>query len=117
MNNQKPSRGEVWFVSLDPTIGHEQAKTRPCLIISHDNFNHGTAQLHIVLPLTSKNKHNNPFRIPLEWEEGDTDTESFILCDQIRSVSRKRFRGKSLGTATMETLELVESMMDTLLNL
>ena len=55
MNNQKPSRGEIWFVDLNPVVGHEQAKIRPCLIISHDTFNHGPANLHIILPLTSKN--------------------------------------------------------------
>ena len=115
-NNTKPSRGEVWFVSLDPIVGHEQAKTRPCLVISHDTFNHGPAHLHIVLPMTSKNKHN-PFHIHLEWLEGESDVESFVLCDQIRTVSRQRFKGKSLGTVTPEILELVESAISILLNL
>lgn len=65
MNNQKPSRGEVWFVNLDLTIGHEEAKTRPCLIISHDIFNHGPAHLHVVLPITSKDK-KHPFHVPID---------------------------------------------------
>lgn len=116
MSNQKPSRGEVWFVNLDPIIGHEQAKTRPCLVISHDTFNHGPAHLHIVLPMTSKNK-NNPFHIRLEWLEDGSDIESFVLCDQIRTVSRKRFKGKSLGTVAPETLESVESAISILLYL
>lgn len=37
-NNQKRSRGEVWFADLNPAIGHEEAKTRPCLIIFSDTF-------------------------------------------------------------------------------
>ena len=116
-NNQKPSRGEVWFIKLDPTIGHEQAKTRPCLIISHDKFNHGAADLHAVLPITSKNKANNPFRVPLKWSDGGSEIESFVLCDQIRTVSRQRFKGKGLGIVEQETIELVETMLSILLNL
>ena len=116
MNNFKPSRGEVWFVNLDPTMGHEQAKTRPCLIISHDNFNHSPAHLHIVLPITSKDKHH-PFHVPLEWLEGGSETKSFILCDQIRTISRQRLKSKSLGTVTLETLESIEYIMRLLLRL
>jgi mRNA interferase MazF len=116
MNSTKPSRGEVWFVDLNPVIGHEQAKIRPCLIISHDTFNHGPAQLHIVLPLTSKNK-NLPFHVPLEWLEDGPDTQSFILCDQIRTVSRQRFKGKSLGFVSKKTLEKVECILSILLNI
>lgn len=116
MNKQKPSRGEVWFVQLDPTVGHEQAKTRPCLVISDNRLNHSPAYLHIVLPITSKNKLNNPFRTRLEWLDSTSDIESFILCDQIRSVSRERFTGKILGTVTPETLNVVESIINILLN-
>lgn len=116
MSNLKPSRGEVWFVNLDPTIGHEQAKTRPCLIISHDTFNHGSAHLHIVLPITSKDK-NHPFHVPIEWfEGGSSEIPSFVLCDQIRTVSRRRFKGKSFGVVAAETLESIESILAILLN-
>lgn len=116
MNNPKPSRAEVWFVNLNPTVGHEQAKTRPCLIISDDTFNHGPAHLHIVLPMTSKNK-NHPFHIPVQWFEGGSDVNSFILCDQIRTISRQRLTGKRLGIVTPETVESVEKIMTILLDL
>jgi mRNA interferase MazF len=114
MNNHKPSRGEVWFVNLDPVVGHEQAKTRPCLVISDDIFNHGPANLHIIVPLTSKSK-NNLFRVPLEWLEGGSDIESFILCDQIRSVSRQRFKRNILGSVTQRTLDQVQYALGMLL--
>lgn len=114
-----PCRGEVWFVQLDPTIGHEQAKTRPCLVISDNIFNKSAAQLHVILPLTSKKRAlDHPFRIQLEWAENEvSDPESFILCDQIRTVSRLRFKGKSIGTASQETMEKVEFIMSVLLRL
>jgi mRNA interferase MazF len=114
--NKKPSRGEVWFVSLDPTIGHEQAKTRPCLVISHDTFNHGPALLHTILPLTSKNK-KHPFRVPVKWEQGNFQEESFILCDQIRTVSRQRFRGSSIGKIDEDTLIVVVDLLSILLDI
>ena|SRR5438477_5455694 len=116
MNNQKPSRGEVWFANLNPTIGHEQAKTRPCLIISDDTFNHGPAQLHIVLPMTSKNK-NHPLRVPVKWLEGGSEIDSFILCDQIRTLSRERFKKNKLGTVTQATLDAASTIITMLLDL
>ncbi|HYN21742.1 MAG TPA: type II toxin-antitoxin system PemK/MazF family toxin, partial [Thermoanaerobaculia bacterium] len=48
-----PGRGEVWLASLDPVRGHEQAGTRPVLIVSEDLFNRGPAELIIALPVTS----------------------------------------------------------------
>lgn len=116
MNNVKPLRGEIWLVQLDPTVGHEQAKMRPCLVISNDTFNRGPANLHVVLPITSKNR-NNPLHIALELHEGGLEKESFILCDQIRTVSRQRFKGKSFGTVTEETLASVEYILSILLNI
>ena len=47
-------------INLDPTIGREQAGTRPALVFSIDKFNHGPAELVIVLPITSKNKNQHP---------------------------------------------------------
>lgn len=116
MNNQKPSRGEIWFVNLNPTVGHEQAKTRPCLVISNDAFNHGYAHLHVILPLTSKNK-NNPLHVRIPQGEAELEKESFVLCDQMRTVSRQRFKGRSFGSISDETLEVIEDRVRILLNL
>ena len=44
-----PSRGEIWMVDLNPARGHEQAGYRPCLVVSVDLFNHGPAELVVVL--------------------------------------------------------------------
>ena len=65
MNNSiKPFRGEVWFADLDPMRGREQAKKRPCIVISANDFNQGYAGLCIVVPLTTKNRRN-PLHVPL----------------------------------------------------
>ena len=52
----EPSRGDIWLVNLNPTQGREQAGIRPGLVISVDQFNHGPADLVILLPLTSKGR-------------------------------------------------------------
>lgn len=85
----KPLKGEVWLVRLDPTEGREQAKTRPCVIISNNKFNRGFAELVIALPVTSKNK-KIPLHIQILPSEGSLNFESFIMPEQIRSVSTNR---------------------------
>lgn len=85
----QPSRGEVWYVDLNPTRGHEQSGTRPCLIISDDGFNHGLSGLVIVLPITSKRK-NIPSNIEIKPPEGGLTMTSYIKCEDIRSISIER---------------------------
>lgn len=112
----KPLYGEVWYINLDPTLGHEQAKLRPCLIISTNTFNKGPAELHIVLPITSKEK-NNPFHIPVSPPHGGLTKKSFILCDQIRTISRKRIIGSCLGSIPQDIMEDVKHIIKVLLEI
>ena len=72
--------------------------------------------MHVGDNLLSLNK-NQPLHILAQWSEGESEQESFILCDQIRTVSRQRFRGKSLGIVNTKTLESVEYIISMLLNL
>jgi len=81
-------RGEVWWVRLDPTVGHEIRKTRPCLVVSPDQMNrHGTS---IIVPLTSNERRR--FRVPtsVSGKPGAAAT------DQVRSVDHARF-GRRIG--------------------
>lgn len=111
---RKPSRGEIWLVNLDPTTGHEQAKRRPCLILSTNQFNHGASGLAIVVPLTSKNKQN-PLHILVNPPDGGLSVSSFLLPEQIRAVSLERFSGNSLGKVNQLTLQILEDMLKDLL--
>jgi len=70
---------EIVLVNLDPTIGSEIQKTRPCLIISPKEMNYSNV---IVAPMTSKDK-DYPTRVKLK-------KDSFVVLDQIRTVSIKR---------------------------
>lgn len=115
MSLPQPSRGEVWSVNFDPTKGREQAGTRPALVLSVDKFNHGPADLVIVLPITSKDKHQ-PIHVPVTPPEGGLPLLSFIKCDDIRSVSKQRFH-QFYGTLSAQTMAEVEKRVRILLNL
>ncbi len=111
----QPSRGEIWFLNLDPAKGREQAGRRPALILSVDLFNHGPADLVVVIPLTSKSK-GIPFHVQIKPPEGDLKQDSFIKCEDIRSVSKERLMQK-LGAVTPKTMEAVEYRVRVLLGL
>jgi mRNA interferase MazF len=110
-----PSRGEVWVVSLDPTKGREQAGKRPALVLSVDPFNHGPADLIVVLPITSKAK-GIPFHVNVKPPEGGLKQESFIKCEDVRSISKERL-SQRLGAVTTKTMKLVEDRVRILLGL
>ncbi len=77
-------RYEVYLVNLDPTIGSEIKKTRPCVIISPNEMNKNISTV-IIAPLTSIQR-NYPTRINcrIQGKEGQ------IVLDQIRTVDKKR---------------------------
>jgi mRNA interferase MazF len=110
-----PSRGDVWSINFDPTLGREQSGRRPALVISVDTFNHGHADLVVVLPITSRDK-KQPIHVPVKPPEGGLTMLSFIKCDDIRSVSKERL-GKFLGTVTARTIADVELRIRILLDL
>ena len=108
-------RGEIWLVDLNPTRGHEQAGTRPCLIVSVDIFNQGPAGLVVVLPLTTQNKRI-PFHVEVSPPEGGIKTLSFIKCEDIRAVSTGRLKNR-WGAVSVKTLTAIEDRLRILLNI
>lgn len=88
-------RFEVWLVGLDPTVGREIKKTRPCIIISPDEMS--PLSIVIVAPLTSKG-----FAFPGRVATRFQDKDGFILLDQMRAVDKQRLYQK-LGTVDKPT--------------
>ncbi len=84
-------RFDVYLINLDPTIGHEIKKTRPCLIISPNEMNLFISTV-IVAPMTTKGR-NYPTRIQCTFQ----GKKGQIVLDQIRTVDKKRFI-KKLGS-------------------
>jgi mRNA interferase MazF len=111
-----PNRGEVWLADLNPIRGHEQAGTRPVLIISTNTFNHGPAGLLFVLPLTRTDRHI-PIHVVLEPPEGGVSARSYILCDALRSIAKDRIGPRPWGTVSAATLRKVEDNLRILMEL
>jgi mRNA interferase MazF len=115
MNVPAPSRGEVWDLGLDPTVGHEQAGARPALILSVDIFNEGPAELVVAIPLTRTQKKVR-WHVPVVPPEGGLVAESFIQCENVRSVSKRRIK-RLRGRISESTLQQVEDRVRILLGL
>ena len=111
----EPSRGEIWLVDLNPVCGHEQAGRRPALVASVDGFNHGPAGLVIVIPITTKDK-GIPLHVGVFPPEGGLNEQSFIKCEDVRSVAKERLV-RCLGRVEEGTLEEVEDRLRILLGL
>jgi len=109
------SRGEVWYVNLNPTRGHEQAGARPALVVSADNFNHGRANLVIVVPLTTT-RRGVPLHVQIDPPEGGVRETSYAMCEAIRSISTDRL-DRQLGTVGPDTLALADDRIRIVLDL
>ena len=95
---------ELVLVNLDPTIGSEMKKTRPCVVISPNEMNK-YLQTIVVAPLTSSSK---PYPTRIELKQ--TKTKGWIVLDQIRTVDRVRIV-KKLGNLTITEIETVKSVI------
>ncbi len=110
-----PNRGEIWFVNLDPTKGHEQAGMRPALVLSVDKFNHGPAELLVVLPLTTRER-GIPSHIRIDAQPQGLRETSFIMCEAIRCISKERL-GRMVGTADPKVMAEVEYAVGAIIGL
>ena len=79
-----PRRGEVWLIALDPTVGREIRKTRPCVVVSPPEINDHLSVM-LVVPLTSGSRPA-PFRVATTFA-GKT---GLMLLEQVRAVDRAR---------------------------
>ena len=111
----QPSRGEIWFVDLDPTKGQEIRGERPCLVVSVNELNHGPADLAVVLPITST-KTENPFHVRLDPPEGQVKAACFIKTEQPRCISTDRLDNR-WGAASETTMQEVSDRLRILLGL
>lgn len=99
---------EVFLINLDPTIGHEIKKTRPCVVISPDEMN-SNIQTVIIAPMTTKS-HDYPTRVKIKFQ----DKTGWIVLDQIRTVDKRRLV-KRLGKITKSEAERVKGVIKEML--
>lgn len=93
-------RGDIVLVNLDPTIGKEIRKTRPCLVVSPDELNE-YLRTFIVAPLTT-GEHSYPFRIGCRFH----GKNGYVVADQIRTIDRERIV-RTLGKLSEQTVTSV----------
>jgi mRNA interferase MazF len=100
-------RFDVFLVNLDPTVGHEIRKSRPCLVISPDEMNQHISTV-IVAPMTTKGR-NYPTRVPCTFQ----GKEGQVVVDQMRTVDKIRLV-KRLGRVDSKTQSDVFSVLSEL---
>lgn len=99
---------DVFLVNLDPTIGHEIKKIRPCCVISPDEMNRNI-QTIIIAPMTTKS-HDYPTRVKCIFEK----KEAWIILDQIRTVDKIRLI-KKIGSLNKETITNIKNTIKEML--
>ena len=95
---------DIVLVNLDPTIGSEMKKTRPCVIISPNEMNKYLNTI-VVAPMTSSSK-NYPTRVEVNHDK----KKGWIVLDQIRTVDRQRII-KVLGNLTEKEYRKVKEIL------
>ena len=83
-----PTRGDIWLVSLDSTMGHEVQKTRPAVVVSSNIYNRYNWVV-VVMPLTSHHAAEYD-QVLIKPPEGGVTSASVTLPDQIRAIDRRR---------------------------
>ena len=84
-----PAQRDVWLARLDPIAGHEQAGTRPVVVISRDAFNAAGWRLCLCVPLSTLDRAS-PLHVQIDAPEGGVRATSFALVDQVRALDRTR---------------------------
>ena len=95
--SRRPARGDVWLISLDPAVGREIKKARPCLVVSPDELNQGLDTV-LIAPMTT-GSHPYPFRTPCRFR----GKAGHVVLEQLRVADRARLI-KRLGSLDGDTL-------------
>lgn len=99
---------DIYWVTLDPTVGAEINKTRPCIVISPDEINYYLKTV-LVAPITSTVK-NIPFRIKFLLN----NKQNMIVLDQIRAVDKIRLQ-KNIGEADHSIIKKIKETINEML--
>jgi mRNA interferase MazF len=110
------NRGDVWIVGLEPVVGSEQAKSRPCIVMQRNAANRA-GRTTIVVPVTdAKEKAGDTIRPLLRAGEGGLTKDSIALCRQVRVVDYLRLM-KKLGSLSNESTAAISRGLIEILDL
>ena len=102
-------RGDIYWVNLDPAVGSEIKKKRPCILIGATPINEARRTV-VVVPLSSTGKPRLPLTIPLKC----LGRQAVAVCDQIRAVDKSRLVEKIETISKDDLLELEKGLRQTL---
>lgn len=104
MKNDFPKCGDIYWIELDPTVGTETKKRRPCVILSNNAYNKYSTRI-IAAPVTSQIK----VVYPSELIVNVLGKSGKVMLDQIRSFDKQRLRGKLSELTLSEMREIGEN--------
>jgi mRNA interferase MazF len=99
---------DIVLVGLDPTVGAEMQKTRPCVVIAPDEMNSELRTVQIA-PLTT-NVRPYPWRVPITFQR----KKGMVALDQIRTIDKRRV-AKQLGKGRPATVRAIKAVLDEML--
>ncbi|MFN2399196.1 MAG: type II toxin-antitoxin system PemK/MazF family toxin [Gemmatimonadaceae bacterium] len=98
----RPSRGEIWLIGLQRAAKSDGNTQRTALVLSVNELNHGPAELAIVAPISERD-YRIATHVPVAQSPSTTSTRSYVLCEDLRSVSTRRFLER-LGVVDEQTM-------------
>ena len=111
MSSRSIHRGDIWWVSLNPTQGAETKKTRPCIVLSLDTLNR-LRRTVVVIPLSSAAQAHPPITISVSCRgEG-----AVAIIDQIRAVGKNRLKSR-IEVAADEDIQAIAKAVAEILQL
>jgi mRNA interferase MazF len=99
------SRFEVYLCNLDPTVGSEIRKSRPCVVVSPDEMNRHLRTV-LVAPMTTTSK-DYPTRVACEF----AGTSGFVVLDQLRTLDRSRLARRLGRLSKRETDDVLAALL------
>ena len=106
-----PRRGEIWWANLDPTIGAEIKKTRPCLVISNSVVNQHRRTV-VIVPISSSPQPAPPLMVSIQC----SGQPAVAVIDQVRAVAKERLV-RHIENLSDEHLQAVENALREILEL
>jgi mRNA interferase MazF len=108
-SSPQPNRGELWHVDWSPARGSEQRGIRPALVVQTDLGNHSTKYPNTIVLAVTTTERGIPQHIRVEpTTENGLRRVSYIMTEQVMTISKARLVGRPLGRIEPRVMELVE---------
>ena len=99
------TRGDIWWVALDPSQGSEIKKTRPCVVLTHDTLNR-LRKTVVVVPLSTAAKPHPPITVPVTCQ----GRAAVAVIDQIRAVAKHRLQSKMEALSAKDLVAITRAL-------